>query len=726
MELAATKLRPPAAPRQLVLRPRLDDILDAGMENRARLFLLSAPAGSGKSTLLATWLDGRAEAVAWLQAEQSDSDPARFWAYLVEAIRQAHPITAGELNAIVVGSKGDDLAIVSALVNQLADITDRLFVVIDDFHLIDNEGVLRGVERFIDLCPAQVTVVLSTRIDPPFRLARLRVRNQIAEIRADDLRFLPDEASQLLETSGKGLDRAHLDQLCEHTEGWAAGLVLAGLSLERVNDSGAFVESFGGDDRFVVEYLRDELLANVDTTHRLRLLQTSVLNRLTGPLVDAVTGGTGGAQWLFDTARVNQLVISLDHTGTWFRYHHLFRDLLRSEAQNVIPEQMAHLHAQAAAWCESQGDLEQAIVHRLAGGDARAAADLLLILGPRLLMDGQVDTLRGFLNQLGDVAQELTWCWLLYGWCDYLAGEYTCAEGRLTAMLDMAPQGFDESVGTSLRINIALARGDVALALEAARQVIGSDQLSTHPADLATATGAALAWAGMAGEARRVLRFATKKAVSTQFPTAHILALVYQAIVELDAGTTTTAFAAGTAAVAAAERVGLAAYHGVAPAFAVRARTHTDPDQARADALHAVALARRSSTDLALGYVLTTCADTLLGIGDTEGGPLLSEARAVLDRCADPGIAGRYLDRVESRHGIPQAGRRPAVGLEQLTGREMAVLRYLPTHMTQRDIAAELFVSLNTVKTHCSAIYRKLGVDDRKAAVQAARDGHLL
>ncbi|WP_328817082.1 helix-turn-helix transcriptional regulator [Nonomuraea cypriaca] len=727
MSLAATKLRPPLPPGQLVRRSRLDDILDSGIDGQARLVLVSAPAGSGKSTLLASWLAGRPEAVAWLQAEESDSDPARFWSYLVEAIGQAHPIAASDLKPVVVGSNGDDLVVVTALVNALAEVASPLVIVIDDYHLMDNGSVQRGMERLIDLCPHQVTIVLSTRIDPPFRLGRLRVRDQIAEIRGADLRFDTDEASGLLGSAVQSLDRALLDQLCGRTEGWAAGLVLAGLSLERATDPSEFIEAFRGDDQLVVEYLRDEFFVAVDVDDRQRLLETSILEHLSGALVDSVTGTAGGAKWLSDTASVNQLLIGLDRTRMWFRYHHLLRDLLRLEAQQAFPERIPGLHARAAAWFESHGDHGQAIVHRLAGGDVHEAAQLLLVHGPRLLASGQIETLRGFLEQLGDVAKTMTWCALLYGWCEYIGGSYSRSEYWLGIMLDVAPEGFDQTPAISLRMNISLARGDVATALDTARQVTATDRLMSYSCDLATATGAAYAWAGQADEARRALRFAAEKAAAERFRTAHVLALVYQAIVEFEDDSAASAQTAASTAVDTAQKFGLAAYHGVAPAYAIRARTGGDPARAHADALHALNLARRASTDLALGFVLTACGDTLIGLGDSAGQPLLAEARSVFARCPDPGIAGRYLTRTESRHGIAEvSGSRVAVLVEQLTEREMAVLRYLPANMSQRDIASELYVTLNTVKTHCRAIYRKLGVGDRKAAIQAARDLHLL
>jgi LuxR family maltose regulon positive regulatory protein len=728
MGLAATKLHPPIAPAPFVRRSRLDDVLDAGIDRHLPLLLVSAPAGSGKSTLVGPWLAGRREPVAWLQVESSDSDPARFWSYLLDAIGQAHPDVATAVKPVVTGSGGDDLAVVTALVNELADLAQPLIVVVDDYHLIDNASVHRGMERLVDLCPPQVTIVLSTRIDPPFRLGRLRVRDQIAEIRADDLRFANDEAADLLGGGGSvPLERSLLDQLCGRTEGWAAGLVLAGLSLERTSDPAAFVESFKGDDHLVVDYLRDELLASVATDDLRRLLESSILEQLSGPLVDAVTGTEGGAGWLRATARVNQLLIGLDHTGTWFRFHHLLRDLLRLEAEQTFPERLPDLHARAAAWFEEHGDHRQAVVHRLAAGETAEAAALMRVLGPQLLRNGQIETLRGLLEQLGDVASQSTACALLSGWCAFIGGRYATAEVWLDQAYAVAPAGLDLALLSPLRINIHLGNGDVASALAMADAAREADALVSHPSDLATAVGATYAWAGRAGEARAALRLAVEKATLEPSPSVHVLALVYLAVVELEASPAPTAHAAATTALDTASGFGLAAYHGIAAAYAIRARTSDDATTAGEDARRALELVRRASTDLALGFVLTLCGDTLLDLDDPAGAAVLEEARAVLDRCPDPGVAGRHLARIESRRGVADVGTtQRAVLVEQLTEREMAVLRQLPTPSSQRDIAAELYVSLNTVKTHCRAIYRKLGVSDRKAAIQAARDLHLL
>lgn len=720
--LAATKLRPPVPPHRYVHRTRLDDILDAGIEGHVPLLLVSAPAGSGKSTLLATWLAGRSEETAWLQAEPSDSDPARFWSYLVDAIGVVLPTIAGDVRPAVVGSNGDEAVVVPTIVNRLADLREPLILVVDDYHLVDSTPVHRAVERLVELSPPQLTLVLSTRIDPPFRISRLRVRGQVREIRAADLRFAADEAPGLLGPVGRDLEPDLVAQLCGRTDGWAAGLVLAGLSLQRSDDAREFVAAFRGDDQLVVEYLRDELLAGLDADDRRVLLETSILDQLTGDLIDAVTGTAGGAKWLRETAQANELVIGLDRTATWFRYHHLLRDLLRLEAREAYPDRLPELHGRAAAWFESHGDHRHAIDHRLASGDAAAAAGLMRTYGPQLLRSGQIETLRRLLEQLGDVAANDTACSLFSGWCEFLGGRYARAEEWLDTTLALAPDGFDELITTPLRINISLARGDVATALDAARTVT-ADQLVTHPSDLATAVGATHAWAGRRDEAVAALGLAVERAGEEESPSVRVIALVYLAIVDLEHGSLASGSAAASTAIEAAEAFGLASYHGVAPAYAIRARTGDDPARARADVTHALASARQSSTRLALAYVLAVCADTLLDRGDADGAPLLAEARSVVSRCPDAGIAARYLARAESRHGIAAATDVPVTALvEQLTERELAVLRYLPTKLSQRDIASELYVSLNTVKTHCRAIYRKLGVGGRTAAVQAARD----
>jgi LuxR family maltose regulon positive regulatory protein len=278
-----------------------------------------------------------------------------------------------------------------------------------------------------------------------------------------------------------------------------------------------------------------------------------------------------------------------------------------------------------------------------------------------------------------------------------------------------------------LRINLALGRGDVATALAGARDVIAAGEVEARPSELATATGAAFTWAGLPEEARAALAIALVRTQAEQRVTAHAMALVAAAVVEFHSADDRTACAAAQRALDFATTSGLGEYHGIAPAVAIRAATHPPDGTATAEAERAVVLAHRATTMLGLVFVLTLAGDVLLREGADRGRELLDEARRMIDTCPDPGITLPLLERVAARHRVARSRPAPTAGLvEQLSEREMAVLRYLPSTLSLPAIARELYVSPNTVKTQCSAIYRKLAVTSRRAAVQAARERHLL
>ena len=635
--------------------------------------------------------------------------------------------------ALLTSTDGDDM-VVSTLITALADHGDPLVIVVDDYHLITNDTIHHGMERLVELRPPYVTIVISTRFDPPFRLGRLRVRGHLLEVRSDGLRFEVAEAATLLRAGRGSLEAVDIDLLSRRTEGWAAGLVLARLSLDQVSDASRFIEEFHGDDQLVVDYLSDEFLAGVGADHLQRLLATSILEQMSGTLVDALTGATDGSRWLDETASQNQLVIGLDRTGEWYRYHHLLRDLLRHEATTSIPEQLSELHRRAAVWFEYEGDHDRAVAHRLNAGDRERAARLMTVQGPRLIASNQIETLRRTLVALGEAAETDAVSALRWAWCDYIAGELDSADRwvdvthRIAGEHGIGPQGFDPIVTAPLRMNILLARGDVQSALVIARESSDLDRLRSiriELANVATVAGGTHMWAGQTDDARAVLEVAVETTEDSDNNAVHLLSLIYQALTEFDAGDVAAARERAMHAIETAEALGLASYHRLGPAYAVRASTGDGPE-AVANAHRAVASAKRAPGDLALAFVLTMCGDVLLDASDPDGSKLLAEARVVVDRCPDPGIVARYLDRIESRHAIAKTVAETPAIVEQLTERETAVLRYLPTTLSQREIAGELFVSQNTVKTHCTAIYRKLAVDHRKAAVQRARDLGLL
>ncbi len=728
--LAATKLTPPTLPDRLVQRSRLTDQLDAGLAGHVRLMLASAPAGSGKSTLLASWLAGRPETSAWLQIEDVDSDPARFWTYLIASIGEALPSATSPLRQLVSSSDIDGQSLVSAMVNVLAELAEPLVVVIDDYHLIDHAGVHRGMERLIDLCPPTVTIVVSTRVDPPFRLGRLRVRGQMTELRGEDFRFGAAEAAGLLlHHDDQILDERVVERLCRRTEGWAAGLVLAGLSLHRSADPERFVESFHGDDQLVVDYMTDEFLAGESDEQRRLLLETSVLEQFNGALVDAVTDSTGGAQWLTETARVNQLLIGLDRTGSWFRYHHLLRDLLRLEAEQALaPEHLNELHRRAAEWFEREDDPLRAIGHRLAAGEHGAAVRLMYVLGPQLISDGQIDTLRGLLERIGEPATNDPACALTWGWCDYIGGHYARAQEWVETTHRLASPGFDLVITAPLRMNLAVADGDVGTALELAREMKATDRFATHGPELATSAGGVFMWAGQAAEAREVLEIAVQQSAAADFRATHVLSRIYQAINDFDEQRRHLGRPASARhRRAVGDELLLPDRAGLRPQRTRRRRPCVSSGRCQEGGRSGPADSRRPRPRLHPHHVRRHAPRCRRPDGR---------------RAADRGpVDHRSLPRPRDRRPLPGSHRiaswrrRPnAIGEQQtqpetptpwssqLTERETAVLRYLPTKLSQREIASELYVSPNTVKTHCAAIYRKLGVGDRKAAVQTARD----
>ncbi len=724
--LAATKLRPPQAPARLVVRSRLDQVLDDALASGLPLVLVSAPAGSGKSTLVANWVAG-VDRAAWLQLDEADADPVRFWTSVSAAIGRVDPGCAARLAPTIIGSLGDVEPTVAAVVNELERLDERIVLVLDDYHLVDEPEVHRAVEQLLDRSPATLTTVIVTRVDPPFRLGRMRVRGRVTEVRAADLRFEPDEAGQLIGHDAAGLDERQLGQLCERTEGWAAGLVLAGLSLARSADRDRFVTSFHGDDRLVAGYLADEFLSGLDEAERQRMIEAAVLHRLSGALLDSVTGSTDGAQWLAQLAETNQLVIRLDTTGAWYRYHHLFRDLLLLEARRVFPERLPELHTRAAEWFRREGRPVAAVEHLLQAGDRDNAMDLMRIVGPDLLGRGQLRILRNLLDRLSADGDLDSICLLLAGWDRYLLGRYDDAERLLALGLERMPPDLDPMRAMPLRINLALGKGDVATALAGADEVVANGPVAERPSELITAVGAAFTWAGRTADAMPVLDVAIERTVAEQRITAHAMALVARAIVAFQTGDERATADAVHRALEFADSSGLGEYHGIAPVLALHAATTTEPEAAIAAAHHAVTVSRRATTTLGETFVLILGGDVLLRHGDADGATWLDEARALIARSADAGINATLLDRLASKHRLPTPAPRSVPGMvEQLTDRELAVLRLLPSSLSLRDIGRELYVSINTVKSQCSAIYRKLGVSTRAAAVQVARERQLL
>jgi LuxR family transcriptional regulator, maltose regulon positive regulatory protein len=402
--LLGTKVRVPRRRHGLVARPRLHEHLSRGTE--AALTLVSAPAGFGKTTVLTDWLASVAaeeRSVAWLSLDHRDNDPAVFWTYLLAALRTGVPEVGAGALALLQSPQASTEAVLATLLNDLSALPRDVVLVLDDYHVIETAEVQDGMSFLVDHLPAQVHLVIAGRADPPLPLARLRARGDLVELRAADLRFTPREVAAYLNVAmGLALTAEDVAALEHRTEGWIAALQLAALSMQGRDDVSSFITGFAGDDRYVVDYLAEEVLQRQPEQVRTFLLQTSILGRLTGPLCDAVTGQAGGKPMLEALDRANLFLVPLDDRRRWYRYHHLFADVLQVRLQDEQPDAVARLHQRAGEWYEGNGERAEAVHHALAGGDTDRAADLVELALPALQQGRQEATMRRWLEALPD------------------------------------------------------------------------------------------------------------------------------------------------------------------------------------------------------------------------------------------------------------------------------------------------------------------------------------
>ena len=484
--LLETKLQVPRRRRDLVARPRLSERLSRGAESA--LTLVSAPAGFGKTTMLADWLTITAtkeRSAAWLSLDQRDNDPALFWTYLVAALKTAAPGVGADALSLLQSPQPPIEAVVATLLNDLSAISNDVVLVLDDYHLIDAREVQDGMAFLLEHLPPQIHLVIAGRADPALPLARLRGRGELIEIRAADLRFTPEEVAAYLNGAmGLALTARDVAALEGRTEGWIAALQMAALSMQGRDDVAGFIAGFAGDDRYIVDYLAEEVLQRQPEHVQHFLLQTSVLDRLSGPLCDAVTGQNGGKARLAALERGNLFLMPLDDHRRWYRYHRLFADVLQAHLLDERPDDVPELHRRASLWYEQNGEPSEAIRHALAAEDFERAADLIELSIPALRRDRREVTLRRWLEAIPDELVRVRPV-LNMGFVGALAvvGELEGVEGRLRdteRMLDTpaasskaseAPSGeivvvdMDElpripSTIEMYRAALALARGD--------------------------------------------------------------------------------------------------------------------------------------------------------------------------------------------------------------------------------------------------------------------------
>jgi LuxR family maltose regulon positive regulatory protein len=514
--LIETKLFLPSPRAGLVSRPRLRQRLDTG--RTARLLLVSAPAGFGKTTLLVDWMDSlqasSATAVrgAWLSLDPADNDPARFWRYLVAALRTAVPGIGEDALALLGDSSTPPVEmLLTTVVNDLGAAEVEVVLLLDDYHVIDSPAVHEGIAFLLAHLPPRLHLVLASRVDPPLPLARLRARGDLVEVRAGDLRFTAEEASAYLnDIMGIGLGPDDVQALEGRTEGWIAALQLAALSMTGRADVSEFIAGFTGDDRYVVDYLVEEVLQRLPADLQEFLLHTSVLDRMTGALCDAVTGHDGGRAALERLDRDNLFVVPLDDRRHWYRYHHLFADVLRGRLLDERPAAVLHLHRRAAGWHEGQGDVAEAIHHNLLGADHDRAAELIESVLPSMRRDRREATLRSWLEALPDavlrrrpvLSNALAGARMSTGVFDGVEELLVATEDSLERAGPGAsmPEYVDAEEYRRLpadvavhRAGLALVRGDVETTVEHSRRALAQVQEGDH-----VVRGAALALGGLA------------------------------------------------------------------------------------------------------------------------------------------------------------------------------------------------------------------------------------
>lgn len=475
--LLETKFRIPAAPLESIPRARLTKRLDDGLDRK--LILVSAPAGFGKTTLLVKWAAACGASVAWLSLDDSDNDPARFTNYLQAALRAAgvdlEEHTPGEGWA-----SGSLDTFLTALLNQITAGPGQIVLVLDDYHLITAETVHDAVGFLLDHMPARMHIAIATRADPPLPVARLRGRGQLCEIRLSDLRFTPDETMAFLgEVMGLALSDTDITALATRTEGWIAGLQMAGLSLQGRDNASQFIADFAGSNRYILDYLLEEVLDREPEHVQTFLLRTSILERLCVPLCDAVLGIA--APSFYDSRSIlehiehaNLFLVPLDEHREWYRYHRLFSDLLQQRLAQTETDTIPELHRRASRWFEENGWVSAAIEHALVAEETERAADVIEENAQATLMRGEIATFLRWADALPDesLPKRPLLC-ILYAWTLLLSGHsLDTIEPRLR---EAELHGTTRGHATALRGMIAAFQGKSSTAIEYCEQAL--DQL---------------------------------------------------------------------------------------------------------------------------------------------------------------------------------------------------------------------------------------------------------
>jgi ATP/maltotriose-dependent transcriptional regulator MalT len=730
LPLAAAKLAVPSVRHGLVDRPRVRRALDAG--RATSLTLVAAPAGYGKTTAVRTWCESLDTAVAWVTLDAGDNDPVRLWRYVATAVDRARPgLGRGALRRLGVAGSPIEVA-VDELMNAVSELGNELVVVLDDLDSVGSEECLSSIDFAVAHLPPNAHLVVITRSDPALRLALLRAAGALVEVRADQLEFTSGEASELLVGLGRlDLGAEEIDVLVKRTEGWPAALVLAGLWLRTVEDRARAVRVFGGDNRFVAEYLSSEVLGALDDDDRAFLHGAAVLGEFTAQLCDGVLDRTDSATRLVELEQSNLLVSRLERGG-WFRIHPLFAEYARTQLAAREPAAPMLIHRRAGEWLRARGLGVQAVEHAAAAGDHELVAELLIEHHLLMIRAGAGRTLLRWVRTLpDDQIVEHPELAVAAATAAMLVGGHRLEQRRLLALADKGnearPNRGSAYVETAARLVWALTidRGVRQAVLDGRRAIAVAETAVDEilPGALVSCARA-LFFAGELDEASAVaVRALEHPAIERAVPSL-VVARSTLALIAVERGRLVSARVHAEKAKTAVGRIGTSrSWLGANASAAVGSLLAAQGNFSEAE--HELASAERFFTDEVAtvhhAWLLLLLARVRLRRGRLdEAETTLRSAQDSLDELIDSGAIPALADRVGRE--LDAATDRASSGelLEQPSDAELAVLQLLASGLSNRDIGERLFLSPNTIRSHLRALYQKLRVHSRTDAIARA------
>jgi LuxR family maltose regulon positive regulatory protein len=722
-----SKLYPPPARPGIVARTALVDRLLAS--DVVPVVCVVAPAGYGKTTLLAQWAQHKGSRVGWVSVDQRDNDPVVLLTYIAVALDRVEPIDLRVVGAPV-GPGASMVGAVARLVGAVAAMTQPVALVLDHVELLGNQQCLDVIAELAMQLPTRSQLLLASRAKPPLPVALLRAQGRVVEIGPEELAMDHREAPVLLEGAGVGLDDAAVHELLARTEGWPVGLYLAALA-HRAGGPRQTWAGFSGNHRYMADYLWSELLSQLPPELVVFLTRTAVLDRMCGSLCDAVLDSTGSIDVLAWLEVSNLLLVPLDRRGRWYRYHHLFQELLTAELNRREPELVPALHNKAASWYEANGLPESAIDHAQAAGDADRVARLVWNLAMPAYGAGRVDTARRWFGWFED--QELLGRYPpvagLGAWLQALVGQPVAAE----RWADVAERGLIAGTlpdGSTVESYLALLRALLCregLDRMRADTQAALDKLSPESQWRPTAQlleGICYLLADRADRADPILADAVEVACDAGALPVAAIALAERSLVAIQGQDWNQAAALADQAADIVRTGGLDGYGASALVHAVTARVAMHQgDLPCAQEQLARATRLRPLLTHALPYfavqTLLELGRACLAMDDAAGARVvLRQARDVLRRRPDLGILATQAEELRSKLDTSRGG---TVGVSSLTPAELRLLPLLFTHLSFREISERLYVSQHTIKTQAMSVYRKLGVSSRGQAVQRAQ-----